>query len=391
MIFIGSIYPEKLLKELLSMQTHIDFAANTFQNALLSGLSHYEEVNIITSPILRMKKPMKKNFDGYEFSHYGKGRDFYVGTKTNSLYRLNEFWQVRKRLRKMLKQQPDAKVVVYAIHSPFLLALYFAGMPLKKSCLVVPDLPEFMSGNRSLTYRIAKKIDKWIIDLCIKKIDTFALLSPYMSDELPIGNKPWVQVEGLYQPSESKGVYPKEKNKTILYTGGISARYGVFDLVEAFTRIPHDDYRLWLCGGCDDMDMMNDYLKKDSRIRYFGLVDKNKVVELQSRATLLVNPRHSGEEFTKYSFPSKTMEYLASGTPTVMCKLPAMPDEYFPYVFIFEDESIDGYANKIINICSKSSDKLKVFGKEASNFILENKNELIQAKKVVNILSLSNC
>lgn len=375
------------MKELLDMRTHIDFAANTFQNALLKGLDHYEEVNVITSPVMRMKNVERKNFKGYEFSHNGCSTDYYVGTKNSVFYRLNEFWQVRKQLRKLLKLHPDSKVVIYAIHSPFLLALKYVGLPIKKSCLIVPDLPEHMSGNRSWIYRTAKLVDRWIIDFCIKKIDSFTLLSPYMIEGLVIENKPWVQVEGLYQSYESKAVFPKEENKTILYTGGISARYGVFDLVEAFTRIPNDDYILWLCGRCDDMDIMNDYLRKDCRIKYFGRVDKDKVVELQSRATLLVNPRHSGEEFTKYSFPSKTMEYLASGTPTVMCRLPAMPDEYLPHVFIFEDESIDGYTNKMISICSKPAEDLKLFGEEASKFILENKNEVIQAKKVVNILN----
>ena len=38
-----------------------------------------------------------------------------------------------------------------------------------------------------------------------------------------------------------------------------------------------------------------------------------------------VNPRQNNEEFTKYSFPSKTMEYLASGVPVVAYKLDGIP------------------------------------------------------------------
>ena len=134
------------------------------------------------------------------------------------------------------------------------------------------------------------------------------------------------------------------------------------------------------------MSLLKQYTDCDSRIKYLGSVDKDRVTELQHRATLLVNPRHSGVEFTKYSFPSKTMEYLASGTPTVMCKLPAMPADYLDHVFIFDDESIEGYAKKIMEICAMPKENLFAFGQHASKFINEQKNEVIQAAKVMELV-----
>ena len=64
-------------------------------------------------------------------------------------------------------------------------------------------------------------------------------------------------------------------------------------------------------------------------------------------ATLLINPRFSNEEYTKYSFPSKNMEYMASGTPILTTKLPGMPKEYYEYIYLFEEESIEGMKNKM--------------------------------------------
>lgn len=60
---------------------------------------------------------------------------------------------------------------------------------------------------------------------------------------------------------------------------------------------------------------------------------------MQQQATLLVNPRKGHEEYTKYSFPSKTMEYMASGTPTIMYKLPGLPIEYEEYLVLLPDNS----------------------------------------------------
>mgnify|MGYP003303651866 CR=1 FL=1 len=44
---------------------------------------------------------------------------------------------------------------------------------------------------------------------------------------------------------------------------------------------------------------------------FTGKIDRSQVLALQRSATVLVNPRRNNEEYTKYSFPSKTMEYLA--------------------------------------------------------------------------------
>ena len=69
--------------------------------------------------------------------------------------------------------------------------------------------------------------------------------------------------------------------------------------------------------GYVDLDLIESLLKKlqkDKRIIYWGVVEQKHVFEMQQQATLLVNPRKGHEEYTKYSFPSKTMEYMASGT-----------------------------------------------------------------------------
>ena len=108
---------------------------------------------------------------------------------------------------------------------------------------------------------------------------------------------------------------------------------------------------------------------------------------LQKKATVLINPRHSADEYTKYSFPSKTMEYMASGTPTLMAHLASIPQEYESHLFFFDDESIEGMKKKIIEVCEKSQSELEIFGKAASKFILEEKNEMKQAKKIVDMIN----
>ena len=50
------------------------------------------------------------------------------------------------------------------------------------------------------------------------------------------------------------------------------------------------------------------------------------------RDRILVNFRSPNEELTKYSFPSKILEYISSGSLVLSTRLLGIPDEYFSYI-----------------------------------------------------------
>ena len=135
------------------------------------------------------------------------------------------------------------------------------------------------------------------------------------------------------------------------------------------------------------MDTLSEWLEKDSRISYLGLLPTEKVRELQRQVTLLVNPRHSAEEFTKYSFPSKTLEYMASGTPVLMSPLPSMPNEYKEYLYLFDDETVEGMSKAMADILAKDEKELSAKGIGAKSFIMERKNPKAQVEKIIEIIN----
>ena len=175
-----------------------------------------------------------------------------------------------------------------------------------------------------------------------------------MYKPLNIGERPWVRIEGIFNANKNNDFLEKENFKTILYSGTLAKRYGVLNLLDAFSLIKNKEYRLWICGDGDGSGEINERAKNDSRIINFGQIPREEVLKRQQRATVLVNPRTSEGEFTKYSFPSKIMEYLASGTPCIMHRLAGIPKEYFDYCFISENETPLGLYNTIMFVCGKS-------------------------------------
>lgn len=397
LIFIGSVYPESILKELPSMGSKIDFAAQTFQTALLEGLDNfYPQRTIVTaSPIDSYPRVKKLFFKRQLFSQKNRddnGKDVFVGMINLPFIKMvSKFFRLCLEIRRQTKEKDVEYIaMVYSCISPALLAFWINRRRFYKSCLVVPDLPEYVSSNKNLIYLAAKRLEKWLTYPAYRTIDKYVLLSPYMKDKLPIKDKQHVVVEGIYKPTKRdyEDSLPHKKDRFIvLYTGWVSTRYGVFDLLEAFKYIKNENIELWLCGSCDpnDKGKLDFIMQHDNRIKYLGVLQHEKVLDLQQQVSLLINPRHSNDEFTNYSFPSKTMEYMASGTPVLMSKLGAIPRDYYPHLFFFEDESVQGIAKKIEYVYSLNEEKLTLKGRKAKKFIIKEKNCHIQAEKIFNL------
>jgi glycosyltransferase involved in cell wall biosynthesis len=159
------------------------------------------------------------------------------------------------------------------------------------------------------------------------------------------------------------------------------------NLLDAFEKITDLEYRLWICGEGELRKEIIKRSRRDPRIIYYGQIPRERVLQLQREATVLVNPRTSEGEFTKYSFPSKTMEYLASGTPSIIHKLPGIPDEYFKFCFVPEEENSNGLYNMIVKVCEMESSELEIFGRKAQDFILKFKNPSYQCGKILLMLN----
>lgn len=391
LIYVGSSCPEEISVNLLQLGSRGNFAGNTLQSALLEGFyAHNPDFKIISSwgitPFPKVKKIIfKRQMLSYEGK---KGNYVYVGALNlpmlNLLYR---FVRTRRELKRNLSKNQENAVIVYEVHTPFLLAVATLRKHIQKTCLIVPDLPEFMSGKKGGFHNLLKRVDKWIINKCLTKIDSYALLSEPMQERLPMDDKQWTLMEGIFQPLEYEEHVEKETLRTIMYTGGVYHRRGVDILLDAFERIDKPNYRLWIRGNGDMVPEIKERAKKDPRIIYFDPMSREELLKMERRATIMINPTPPSLDFTRYFFPSKTMEYLASGTPTVMYRLGCMPKEYDEHVYYVDDERIDTLRDRLIEICEKPQVELDEFGEKAREFVLKEKSPYIQCGKIVELLN----
>lgn len=215
--------------------------------------------------------------------------------------------------------------------------------------------------------------------------DMFIFLTKQMNDLINKKDKPYIIMEGLVDSKFDTNVKCKKK-KAIMYAGGLYTKYGVKLLIDSFLEWNNDEYELWLCGSGD----LNNYISElnNNKVKYFGTLPNTKIIEMERKATLLVNPRPTTEEFTKYSFPSKNMEYMLSGTPVLTTKLPGMPKEYNDKVFLIDEENEKGFI-KIFDelLANNNEDELNKKALYAQKYVTEEKNNIIQTKKIIDLFN----
>lgn len=247
---------------------------------------------------------------------------------------------------------------------------------------IVTDLPRMMYNN---------KIILGLANRLCGLFDGFILLTKEMNGEVNKKGKTAVVLEGHVDlnikslPSTTS--YERTKGiKTVLYAGSLLKIYGIEILVKGFLKANIPNAKLIIYGDGDYADELREICRNNSEVQYRGTVLNSEIVKEEQKASLLVNPRPTKMEFTRFSFPSKNMEYMVSGTPMLTTNLPGMPEEYRKYVYILEDETVEGMSLCLKEIFSEDIQDREKRGKEAQQFVLREKSNYKQATRVVELL-----
>jgi glycosyltransferase involved in cell wall biosynthesis len=376
------------------------FAPQAVQDLMLRGLTDTSEITIESNTFLPIPPfPQSKKLI------WGRRKEIVTeGIETSYLpainllvlkqvcYFLSAFvviisWLMRNRSIK------DKVILLYSMYAPVALAIGIASAIFGcKSVVYVGDIPRHM-----FQYTKEKGIKAWLIPLFCRiaefstgLMSAYILVTQHMNAVVNKETKPFIVVEAFVDlPSKGEDMDELEYNdeKAIMYAGTLHKVFGVQNLVDGFMKIKEPSLRLWLFGSGD----MEEYIKKaqeaDSRVIFFGTQTRNRVLNFERKATLLINPRPSKDEYTKLSFPSKTLEYLASGTPLLNTKLGCFDEDYLNHVFMIENESADGIADAIKTIMHLPEDTLKEKAKKAKEFVVRNKNYHAQSQKIFNFLN----
>ena len=396
-LFLSCCIPDELEFEITKYckYTHnIHDAANTFQKSLIHGfIENNANIEVLSAPSLPAfplgyKKvyipKLQTRIEGKVLCDILPYFSFMIG-KYASIER-----QIVKRVKEWIKLYPEDElsIVGYNINAAFMSAMKTikSRYPKVQMVLIVTDMIEYAGNfrpNRTILKRIQLYLHKKKIYSSYRAIDKYILLSEMMKDRIPNCGDNFIVVEGIYSnlPKDEK----ISKQKIIFYSGVLDNFANVVEMVEAFKKLSRTDYKLVVCGRGPLSIYIKEEAKRDPRIVFLGMISRTEVLEWQRKASLLINPRQPSD-ITKYSFPSKTIEYFASATPVMMYKLQGIPDDYYSYCYTLEGTSIDELKESLEKILLIDETLRNGLGNKAKEFVTREKNSKKQVERIMEFL-----
>lgn len=393
-LFLGGVFDDSHNEEILEKtRTYVEYAANNFQKKIIYGLKKINiPLEVVSVPFLGA---YPKAYSDIYFSGFKNMQNDDSGYKYypfNNIYGYRNFSRCRaakKGLRNFIKYDDEQKlIIVYAPHTPFVKAAIWAKHkdPRIKICMVVPDLPQYMdlSEHISPIYKFLKSIDLKQFAKANRMVDSYVLLTEQMAEALNVGTRPYRVVEGIYEAS-SCAIEKKGPIKTIVYTGKLNLAFGALNLVKAFHTMPNPDLKLVICGSGEAKAEIERIASMDSRIDFRGQVTSDEARKCIIDGDILVNPRPNDSAYTKYSFPSKIIDYLATGNPVVAFELDGMPSVYKDFIYYIPENTMESIAQTIQKVISADKEEIRKKADGALKYINTKLSREVVAKTIIDL------
>ena len=284
-----------------------------------------------------------------------------------------------KRAVKQALKQVDC-LITYNVTYAWMFAPVLAKRMSKKSALILADYSgeeSYHSFARRLYARLQLKV--------IQKYDVVIGLSETTRRYLK-PNQRFLCVEGgidqaVYDYFGQASADEKQQENgitTYMYAGILEPVTGVDMLLKAFSRINNPTIRLKISGKGSMVKLVQEAAKQDDRITYLGCVPYEEYLCNLKQADVLVNPRNMDLPENENNFPSKIMEYLATGKPIISTRFPGW-EKYNEYID-FCESTVDGLQTAL-ETSDIGRDREKEERKFAAGFLWSN-----QVKKIYRLL-----
>jgi glycosyltransferase involved in cell wall biosynthesis len=404
-LFVGFAIPDDTMENISKKDLFPQIAAHNFQWSIIHGIEEASNstIDIVSSiPVSDYPRFPQVLFGYRKWAHRDGAKN--VMMPFVNVILLKHFsrlffalafisaWMYRNR------KLGARCILVYAFHSPYVLAALIASRIFGgKSILIIPDLPSFSDAGirRGMVRRAAKALDVLWLPWLARKFEGLVVVSRHIAEDLAIEGVPYLIVDNAIPAHQLVNVgdagggrfRAREGENIVMYAGGLTEEYGVRLLLDAFARIPEENYRLWICGKGAMESEIRERSLRDPRIVYWGFLPNKDVMEKERMSTVLVNARPSDKVFTRYSCPIKVLEFMLSGRPTITTALPGISDEYKEYLFFLGEETPDKLAELIRSVCAMTPEESAEFGRRASDFVRREKSYRRQGKRISDFVS----
>lgn len=321
-LFCGSYIP----KEISYKVENNSEAANNFQYEILKNLGKNNDLDILTyiSYKINNKEELENSFKNNKI--------LYVIKSNNYVKTIKEYYS---KVLSIIKNKDKDILILYNLTYINLLIDTICRIKGIKSVLILADFTDLCEYKNFIRKLIAK-----ITKSRFNKFSNRIVLSSNMYRKLGSTNTLLLQGGINTEKYREFDIIELNNNINILYSGAIEEVTGVDIFLDAISKIKNENINFIISGRGSLVNKVKEVAKEDKRIKYIGFLEEIEFLKILSEAHILINPRNMKLDQNNNNFPSKILEYLATGKPIISTKF-AGYEIFKDYIEFVESESQD--------------------------------------------------
>ncbi len=321
-------------------------AANNFAGNLLEQLKKTNDVAVLSFYSFPKDGKWSREIE-HELSDKGIHFVARVGRLSQIIgffrYQWKAFWLMRG----------TDYVLLYNYYWMYYGILFLAHLLGVKTALIIAD----HSGEESYTSFIRRFLARWA-ERDYKRFHRLIFLSRHLYNTFPHAHKMFFP--GAVRISNYADFqYHRQKKCRILYAGLLNEVTGIDLYLDAIRTFDLPDTEFIFTGRGPYEDLIRQAARNDERIKYAGFVSRKQYCQFLDSADIVVNPRNMNLPENKNNFPSKIMEYLASGKIIVSTRFAGW--EEFKEHILFVDTSAKALSTGLQKAFSMRGEGEQVF------------------------------
>jgi glycosyltransferase involved in cell wall biosynthesis len=241
---------------------------------------------------------------------------------------------------------------------------------------IVADFDPSLRGRSAL-----RAGEQWWSNRIVRESDGLVVLSGHTARELA-GDRPWIKIDGGVGGDWDEPPDISPLRKTVVYAGTPAFVSGARLLLEAFARVDDSQLKLVFAGRGGLESEIRAAASRDARIEIRGFMTREQLQRILVSATVLINPRLSAATENRYNFPSKILDYLASGRPVITTLAGDLDPAYADVAIPLRDETPGALAALMQEVAARPEQELTEIGARGREFVLAKRRWVDQAAEV---------
>lgn len=384
-LFLGFSTSTEMFEDIMRRESSMPVQTQRFGWAVVAALvaAGIEVRLVVAEPLLTFPHSRRILVRGRTFTEGGVEGVSLTFANLPVLKHLTRYLNARRALR--TQGGSFDVILVHGVHSAFLWAAVHAGR--HKGIPVVPILTDAPGLRNHMDGRISallKRLDRWIVRQALSRCAGVVSLAPTLAQQLAPG-LPVYLMEGIATDWAVEAITSREDDLIVTYAGRLDDAYGVGDLLES-VDLAEERWTLWVAGAGPAQQRVESVARTHTRVRYLGRLQPSQMASLYARTDILINPRPPETDLAANSFPSKLLEYMATGVCVVTTPLPNLPDDYRDHVQLTEGGPV-GLARSVDELVRWSPAERSEHGRAAREFILSTRGVEARGKDLRDFLT----